>query len=331
MWFEKLFGFAEQNPEQVRKNLKLENGLICSLVNGQSYDPGVFELPSLADLRKIELPGKGKISLSEVIGDVKKLHGEIENNGALFQAASQFNLLEMASPNAVPEDGVGIYDYDKTQGPACAIACGAGTVYRNYFVNVKGQIGQSASLQIDCLEDIEQYFSGSGTKLWNIKNGYCLAYAEGLDFIRQKMASLNFDEYEHLKGLLKVGIQYNAEVTAFPGKLKLTQVYCSGVPVAYSGISAEQWEPFGKMILEATYEATFLAAVNNMNKGGSNKLYLTLVGGGVFGNPDSWLYDAIMMNLKKFADSGLDVKFVSYGAPKALVNQIINDFKKAVA
>jgi hypothetical protein len=326
MWFEKLFGFAEQNPEQVRNNLKLENGLIYSLVNGQSHDPGIFELASLAELRKIELHQTQKISLSEAIGDVKKIHGESENNGAVFQAASQFNLLEMASPNAVPEDGVGIYDYDKTQGPACAIACGAGTVYRNYFVNVKGQIGQTAERQIDCLEDIEQFFQEGNSKLWNMKNGYCLAHEQGLELIRKKIADLNSDEYEYLKGQLKVGIQHNAEVTAFQGSSKVTQVYCSGVPVAYSGISTKRWEPFGKMILEATYEATFWAAINNMNKGRTNKVFLTLVGGGVFGNPDSWLYDAIILNLKKFKNSGLDLIFVSYGSSNSLVRKIINDF-----
>jgi hypothetical protein len=159
-----------------------------------------------------------------------------------------------------------------------------------------------------------------------MKNGYCLAHEQGLELIRKKIADLNSDEYEHLKGKLKVGIQHNAEVTAFQGSLKVTQVYCSGVPVAYSGISTKQWEPFGKMILEATYEATFWAAINNMKKGRTNKVFLTLVGGGVFGNPDSWLYDAIILNLKKFKNSGLDLIFVSYGSSNSLVRKIINDF-----
>jgi ABC-type uncharacterized transport system permease subunit len=81
------------------------------------------------------------------------------------------------------------------------------------------------------------------------------------------------------------------------------------------------------MILEATYEATFWAAINNMNKGITKKVFLTLVGGGVFGNPDSWLYDAITLNLKKFENSGLDVIFVSYGSSNSLVRKIINEFK----
>jgi hypothetical protein len=163
-----------------------------------------------------------------------------------------------------------------------------------------------------------------------MKNGYCLANAEGLEVIRNKMSKLTPEEYEQLKGLLKVGIQYNTEVTAYEGALKLTQVYCSGVPVAYSGFSAEKWEPFGKMVLDATYEASFWAAIQQMNNSQNNKLFLTLVGGGVFGNPDSWLYDAIINNLKKFENSGLNVIFVSYGSSKDLVRKIITDFKNNI-
>ena len=48
-----------------------------------------------------------------------------ENAGALFQVASQLNLLEMTGPEVTPEDGVTIYQDDRTQGPACAIAAGA--------------------------------------------------------------------------------------------------------------------------------------------------------------------------------------------------------------
>ena len=38
----------------------------------------------------------------------------------MFQAASQFNCLEFAGPEELPEDGVTQYDDDPTQGPACA-------------------------------------------------------------------------------------------------------------------------------------------------------------------------------------------------------------------
>ena len=37
-----------------------------------------------------------------------------------------------------PEHGVTRYQHDRTQGPACAIAAGAATIYRNYFAPVGG-------------------------------------------------------------------------------------------------------------------------------------------------------------------------------------------------
>lgn len=89
-----------------------------------------------------------------VQGDVRALHAQAEFEGALFQVASQMNLLEMIGPSRSPEDGVTIYRDDPTQGPACAIAAGAATIYRNYFVPVGDQVGQTAERQLDALADV---------------------------------------------------------------------------------------------------------------------------------------------------------------------------------
>jgi hypothetical protein len=77
-----------------------------------------------------------------------------EYAGALFQVASQFNLLEMVSPEVTPEQGVTRYQHDKTQGPACAIAAGAATIYRDYFVPVGDAVGQTSERQLDALADL---------------------------------------------------------------------------------------------------------------------------------------------------------------------------------
>lgn len=42
----------------------------------------------------------------------------------------------------------------RAQAPIFCSACGAGTIYRNYFVEVVGQIGQCKTKQIDCSADI---------------------------------------------------------------------------------------------------------------------------------------------------------------------------------
>jgi hypothetical protein len=157
MWFEELTGFTEESPQQVRTNITFEGNALKSLVNGKALVCGELETPSLAELRERVRSSEyrnGPISVREIVANVQHLHTDESNAGSLFQVASQFNLLEMVSPGITPEDGVGIYENDRTQGPACAIAAGAGTIYRNYFANVNGRSGQSANSQIDCLADI---------------------------------------------------------------------------------------------------------------------------------------------------------------------------------
>ena len=53
-----------------------------------------------------------------------------------------------------PEHGVTRYQHDHTQGPACAIAAGAATIYRNYFAPVGGSHGQTTERQFDGLADL---------------------------------------------------------------------------------------------------------------------------------------------------------------------------------
>jgi hypothetical protein len=57
------------------------------------------------------LPERLKVSV--VTGDVRQMHRSPENTGALFQVASQFNLLEMVSPTVTPEQGVTRYQHDR--------------------------------------------------------------------------------------------------------------------------------------------------------------------------------------------------------------------------
>ena len=146
-WFQVLTGFHETSPSQVRENIIANGNRLTSLVNGKIFICGELETPSLAELRdRVHSSAHvaGKISVHEVVANVQDLHLKESNAGALFQVASQFNLLEMTSENVTPERGVEIYENDHTQGPACAIACGAGTIYRNYFAIVNAHKGQSA-------------------------------------------------------------------------------------------------------------------------------------------------------------------------------------------
>ena len=320
MWFARLMGFQEESPSQVRTNIELQGEYLHSRVNGRRVRCGRLEMPSLAELRhrSAERPQGRPTRLTEVVGDVAALHRLPENEGALFQAASQFNLLEMVAPSVTPEQGVGIYEMDKTQGPACAVACGAGTIFRNYFVPLEGQVGQSAGRQIDCLADLGQALGGPG--LWRMQNGYALATEEGLVRVKALLDSASEAERDALRGLLRIGVQHDVEVTGTDHLV--TQVYGSALPVSYGTPPRHLWEPLARLVLEASYEATLLAAqARNIDK-----VYLTLLGGGVFGNETDWIADSILRALSKV--SGLDVGIVSYGQSSRTVRGIVADFER---
>ena len=287
---------------------------------------GRLEVPSLAELReRIQSAGRGvgnKLSVREVVAHVQALHTNKSNEGSLFQVASQFNLLEMVGPNVTPEEGVGIYEHDRTQGPACAIAAGAGTIHRNYFADVNGRVGQSHDNQIDCLADLGRKLANSNNRLWQMRNGYALASRSGLIEISNYIRSLNEAERDDLRKSLRIGIQWNTEVTLNDCGHTVSQVYCSALPVSYSQHSADLWEPFACLVLEASYEATACAAILNSQRTGKKKLFLTLLGGGAFGNETIWITDAIARALMLYRDWGIEVAIVSYGSSKDYVGKL---------
>lgn len=331
MWFETLTGFSEESPQQVRANITVDGHALKSRVNGAMLVCGELETPSLAELRK-RVPSSGhktgETSVREVVANVQHLHTNESNAGSLFQVASQFNLLEMVSPSVKPESGVGIYENDRTQGPACAVAAGAGTIYRNYFAIVNGQTGQSATNQIDCLADIGAALGNSDSRLWDMRNGYALASHSGLVEISNRLRSSSERERDELRQLLRIGIQWKTQVTLDDCKHTVSQAYCSALPVAYSRHSSHLWAEFARLILEASYEAAICAAILNSVKNGNNGLFLTMLGGGAFGNHTDWIIGGIQRALNLYKHAGLDVAIVSYGSSNPYVQQLVNQTHK---
>lgn len=329
MWFETLTGFPEKSPQQVCDNITVDGKILRSHVNRKVLVCGQLETPSLAELRKRVHSSAhkiGKISVREVVANVQNLHTNESNADSLFQVASQFNLLEMVSPNITPEHGVGIYENDSTQGPACAIAAGAGTIYRNYFAIVNGQIGQSARNQIDCLADIGAALENSKSRLWEMRNGYALASHSGLVEISNRLRASSERELDELRQLLRIGIQWSTQVTLNNSKHMVSQAYCAALPVAYSRHSSDLWEEFARLVLEASYEATICTAILNSIRNGNNRLFLTFLGGGAFGNEIDWIIGGIQraLNLYNYAD--LDVAIVSYGSSNQSVQKLVNQY-----
>ncbi|MFM2066413.1 MAG: hypothetical protein RLZZ584_1322 [Pseudomonadota bacterium] len=316
-WFERITGFPEEADHAgTQARLRVAGGDLVNVVTGRRHAMGRLELVSLAELRRrVGAPAPGRPAPVRVVrGDVRRLHLDPAHAGALFQVASQFNLLEMVGPGVSPEAGVTRYAHDHTQGPACAMAAGAATIYRNYLVPLPGGAGQTATRQIDALAGLGRALGhGAARPLWEWRNGYALCSAAGLAHIRTLLEAGDGPQREHrreqLRGLLQIGLHHDVEVTdapASPGQ-RVSQAFCSALPVAYGRPPAAAWAPFARLVLEAAYEATLLAAALNARRGASAQVLLTRLGGGAFGNEAAWIDDAIERALRQCAGLGLDV------------------------
>lgn len=316
-WFEQLFGFAEGSWEETRARFALDGEHLTSRVNGRRFAVGRFTTPSLASLRERtrgRRPGALRVR-HEVVGDALELHGLPENEGALFQVASQLNCLEFADPRDAPEDGVTQYAMDPTQGPACSLAAGAATVYRNYFVDVEGQPGQTRERQINNLAGLQARLGEAGA-LVDVRNGYTFSDPERLRALGEALTAADRDA---LMGELRIGLQTGVEVTfarrfAPPdAPRRVSQAFCSALSCGYASGSLALWRPIAKLVLDAAYEATLLAAVLDAEENaGAGKVWLTFLGGGAFGNATPWIGHAIGRALSLVADRDLDVRIAHY-------------------
>eukprot|EP01032_Pedospumella_encystans_P012303 gene12303-14242_t len=255
---------------------------------------------------------------------------------AVFQAASQFNCLEFPNWEVTPERGVTGYSTDPTQGPACALACAAGTVIRNYFADVPtlavtgttdasptGQLGQREDLQINTLDALEIALNNEQEAYSNIHNGY--TFSKGAEPLARLSAVIEASKqnppgglaYDELLSRVKIGLHADVgvtfrnrfEVVDISEGLTVTQAYCSAISCAYSGISSAHWTSLARLVLDAAYEATMWAGVLNAlritpqvvetnsfpapSQSHKHDVFLSFIGGGVFGNEPEWIGEAI--------------------------------------
>ncbi|MDB5874661.1 MAG: hypothetical protein JWQ07_4103 [Ramlibacter sp.] len=328
-WFEKITGFRELPYDETQSKLSVENGCLCSTHSDNRFAVGTLETPTLGELRlqvaEMDLP-PSRPRVSCIVGDARQLHGEPHFCRALFQVASQFNLLEMVGPSVTPEQGVAAYAQDRTQGPACAIAAGAGTIFRNYLVPLDGHLGQRRTRQIDCLADVGEALGNAGNRLWTMRNGYALCTGQGLERIDRLLEQMTDEQYDGVRSLLRVGLHWNVQVTDVGhGEHLVTQAYCSALPVAYSQAQQTRWTRFASLVLEAAYEATLLAGILNVIRGGSNIVLLTRLGGGAFGNDLTWVNGAIARAIRMMRHSALDIRIVCYGSVTQDLRDLVSE------
>lgn len=323
-WFKNIFGFPE-SAAAVYRNIhysETENGVILTDdANGKKFQAGIFKAVSVKDFAHLTPRGNGKLHVIKGNGDASRKRHLVDvfaaqqhpdNNGATYQAASNFNSLEFATATTTAAKGITNYPNDETQGPYCAIACGASILFRNYFMKVPGSrhLGQ-LSKELNLLDETPIH----------VEHGYAIIGTED----SKRLDALKFDWSD--LGHYKVGMHSNCEVTTcrkrgqfLPLETETKQVahhvYCAAFNLLGSVAQTPFTRGVSERIIEAEYRATILCAWDNAvryrGRAGSNKLFLTLVGCGVFNNPVTVVCAQIAKCVELIVESGLDVFVVCY-------------------
>lgn len=289
---------------------------------------GTFELRSMMDVTDSKKTSTDRITFNVIEGydnpnnawfreklDTPALQALSENNGAVFQVASNFDCLEGGGG-----DHSQIMDYllpgMYVQGEACAISALPGTIARKYFLP-----------KINLLQDFN--------KKWDI--GYSSGYVQNIPKINEWFGLMKDQEIYDAAQFVKVGVQKDTYVTGGfgptrselqatyqsgkykavkvdfkKGDQKVTQVFTAALNPYYNNPTTKGFKNLAKIFLHAAYRGT-LQATGYVE---SQKVYLTLIGGGVFENKLEWIAEAIEYELNnvlfKTAQKPVEVNLVIY-------------------
>eukprot|EP01006_Ploeotia_vitrea_P037368 TRINITY_DN66123_c9_g1_i1.p1 TRINITY_DN66123_c9_g1~~TRINITY_DN66123_c9_g1_i1.p1 ORF type:complete len:401 (-),score=32.18 TRINITY_DN66123_c9_g1_i1:987-2189(-) len=188
------------------------------------------------------------------------------------------------------------------------------------ILEYRGQLEE----QINLLDEYE---------LIDIQNGYIQIFDQARARLRKE-----FDFEDH--DMVKVGIQRNTQVTyglksggiievnPHTGQ-RVHQVFTAAMAnPRLSGTEAK----LAKWVLLAAYEGTIRAAWRNSklhpNYMGSRKVFLTLVGGGVFGNPKEWIMETLEELMPLMKRTKLEFNLVVFRASE--IREIRDRLKRMV-
>ena len=270
------------------------DGFATLQVGEYSWHAGRFETPSIAELRqrarKAGATG-GRLRLwvfdgASAATDVGGLQATAAP-GSLFQAASQFNCLESPGPYVTP---VAQYFHDRTQGPRASISAFPGTLLRHYAAPRSDgkRFVQTHADQLDLLAGV------FGPDVALVQSGYLMARnvrdpGELVAALTARFESIRVGVHEGVQVIL--GYDFEGSVTKSEQR-RIAQVFTSTVAGGWyggAGLGGVEFEGACRQLLRAAYLGTLLAAATL----GQRLAVLTLIGGGVFGNPVPLIWDAI--------------------------------------
>ncbi len=283
-------------------------GMATVTAHGRAWRAGRFEIPMLWSLkaRAAEAPREGAQRLFVLFGerpstDIGALQAFAEP-GTLFQVASQFNCLESPGPHVT---SVANYTSDPTQGPRASISAFPGTLVRHYAApSTDGRrfTQTTDGEQVNLLGDV------CPPEVAEVRNGYLRAsYVHDADALAEAVEQ-RFDA-------IRVGLHDDVDVAlgydwdgAVDGPRRVAQVFTSTLAAGgYGRLGGnEALRAVCRHLLRAAYLGTLLGA----RALGRRTAVLTLIGGGVFGNPVELIWESILWacdEVARLAPGALDV------------------------
>jgi hypothetical protein len=340
LWFERITGMREEqwNDKNFgRKCFERQKDGSFDIVHANGvdrYNTGILHHDTLADLRRAFKKSKKSpkpIMLVNNLDDNTKRTADIRHilinpahEGHMFQAASQFDALECIQAKRDRADNTFLTDYvhDGTQGPYVSLVCPAAAISRRDLAHI--QDDEDAPSQAIKGKNIN-YLSALGKHRFEVVDGYIV------NNTREKTLPENKTERRDLSD--QVTIMYNEGASVYMDitdshaykmvkrPFKVHQVFVAAMNIAQGGSGMDNSRNDDKanrddklrFLLTCAYEATYLAA----HKCKAPALWLTLVGGGVFGNPIPLVLEVIN-EVHQGLGGGLDVYLVDWGGACAL-------------
>jgi hypothetical protein len=291
--------------DEVRQNTAAHirfdaTGLATLHAAGRTFQAGRFETPRLGELRRRAAEARraagepaARLRFYVLDGaspatDIGALQASAPPD-SLFQVASQFNCLEAPGPYVTE---VASYFHDPTQGPRASISAFPGTLVRHYAApgpDGARFVQQTGSPQLNLLLDV----CSKGFAL--VRNGYLTTDNIERPAALAEVLEERFDE-------LRVGVHDAVEVVfghdwdgPVPGAPHHTIAQVLSSTVAAGGYSLlSTADPAMVAVVRGLQRAAHFGALLAAAALGKSHVVLTLVGGGVFGNPVPLIWESML-------------------------------------
>ena len=283
--------------------------IIINKETKEEFSCGSLEVIPLKELRQYAKKSNQPATIELIVAldmqsqnevNVSTMQAMPQYNNAVFLAASNFNGVESVSETIPPNANnfTTNYVYDHTQGPFASVGAPAAALQRTIFPFYDKKTNpneweQTQTKQIEMLKDVDE--------IYHVQNGYPMLDAKSKE-PKEK-------DTEKFKGVIHSNVEVSmislrGTIIVLPEneRNRVDQVFAAATNVG-QGISGyenavicQDKQYIVKYTLDCGYETTYLTAIKNERQ----TIVLTLLGGGVFGNPSEMICQSIIDIHKKF-------------------------------